>query len=145
MKKILYFEDKAMISYFLSQYISNLGHCVDVCPTPSETIDALNKKNYDIYIIDLNVAAIGLNDDQIKKTQNGLRTGWVLLTDIISKKDPNYPNKTIVFSDYISSFKDYINSDLSSLEEKELFNTLKKRNALVEKNCGVKSLKRFLL
>lgn len=145
MKKVLCFEDKAMIADYLSEYIQTLGQEAYVCSTPSEVKDALNKGIYDLYIIDLNVAAIGLNADQIKRTQNGLRTGWVVLTDVIYMADVNCAEKTVVFSDYISNFKNYISSGNCLQHDKTIFDKLEKRKALIEKNAGYRELKRFII
>lgn len=141
MKKILVFEDRARTANQIKDYFYNLGYDITICTTCSKVVSTVNEINFDIYIIDLNVAAIGLSEEQITKTQNGLRTGWVLLVDILLPKDPMCIKKTVIFSDYINKFKEYIDSEQCSNQEKEWFETLCKNRSIVEKSEGFNMLK----
>lgn len=141
---ILVFEDRARTAAELKEFLERYNCEVIVCKNCVRIKEEMGKRDYDLYIIDLNVGVLGLNEEQIEKTQNGLRTGWVLLTEIINKNDSFCVDKTIIFSDYITKLREYVLSDAASEDDKKWFEEITQRGGFIEKQEGYKALKKFL-
>jgi len=144
--KILVFEDGAASASRTEKWlIKEFNHNPTVHNTCSGVRDALHCGPFDRYIIDLNAVATGLDERQAEKSQAGLLTGWILLTEFIIKSDPDVIEKAVIFSDYVSSLKSYINSMSASEQERKWFSILENRGALISKMKGHNALRRFLV
>ena len=117
-KKILVLDDKRKVRRDMKAHIkredrsSDLRICGDCCSVIYE-LDLLKSKGeqpFDLFILDLNINTIGLTDGEAKKTENGLRTGWVLFIDEILKRDPANRAKVVFFSGWLKRLEDYIES-----------------------------------
>jgi len=143
--KILVFDDKPDVNYFIKEYFENEMYDIISCTNCSDVKKILNEDIFDCYIVDLSAAGFGLEEEIRRKTQGGLLTGWFLLTEYIWKNDLDSINKTIIFSDYITQLNRYIDSDNASHDEKDKFNQLVKNKSTIFKSEGLPALKKAIL
>jgi CheY-like chemotaxis protein len=151
-KRILILDDRVDVRDAMKKYIKgcNHRHEVSVCSDCSSVIQELDKQRksslppFDLFICDLNMHTIGLANEQASKTQNGLRTGWVLLTDILIPRDLNALEKIVFFSGWVRQLKDYIQSAQSTAIEKEYFFTLNKEGRFLSKADSYDQLRQFI-
>jgi len=137
--KILTFDDKPDVNFFIEDFFEE--HDVETCTNCSRVLQMLKDDNFDCYIVDLNSNVSGLKEELGKKTENGLLTGWFLLTEHIWKHDLDGINKTIIFSDYNTQLRRYLDSDKTSKDEKNQFNKLENYKRVVSKSEGIRALK----
>jgi len=151
-KKILALDDNLRVQEEVEAYIrkQNPRHEVALCGDCSCVLDELEAQTilgqppFDLFILDLNVNTIGLNIEQASKTQNGLRTGWVLLMDILLPRDKENLNKVVIFSGWLRQLEAYVGSNSANLHEKEVFEHLRKNGCLLSKTAGYDTLRSFL-
>jgi len=141
--KVLVLEDLPSTAARTEKWFKKRGHDPTVRYTSAGVKDALRGCEFDCYVIDLNAGAIGLTKEQAERSQSGLLTGWILLTEHILVHDQNAMRKTIVFSDFVSDLKEHINSRASE-QEKAWFSALESNGTLVSKNDGYGALKSAL-
>lgn len=78
-------------------------------------------------IADLNMNPKGLTEDQIKRTQGAILTGWVWITSYVWQQE-DFKAKKIVF------YSAFINRLANSTEYRSLNYTQQKRITLIDKN-----------
>ena len=132
--RILIFDDKPTITYFIQEYLDGKGHDLMFCNTCSKVREEMQTSEFDCYIVDLNAATVGLDDELQARTQGGLLTGWLLLTEYVWKEDAHGFTKTIIFSDYVAELKQYIASDKASDREKGWFTNLERCGHVISKS-----------
>ena len=137
---ILVFEDRAYVKQHMRMFLQSMGHNVVICSSCNGVIESIKANTFDCYILDLNVATMGLKAEEVASTNGGLLTGWILLTKYILKKDGQAMEKAVILSDYIREFKRYIISPSASAEEKAWFNILETRGAIHSKSEGYDAL-----
>lgn len=149
--KILILEDRVQIAKLMTEYLTELGHDPSPCYDCSEAIHLLGYKTppiFDRYIVDLNIRTYGLLDDEVKETQNGLRTGWIFLTKYVFLKDIDGVNKTIIFSDYAEQLRTYISTTnkqkKQEKQEKLWFEQLDNNGTIIHKCNGIHALDHLL-
>lgn len=105
---VLLLEDRGVVAYYLSETLEDEGHTVFVARTVSKakTIWENEKENIGCVIVDFNMETVGLTDDEIKKTQGGLFTGWEWLKNYVFSDKPEMRKKTIILSAYIKDFRE---------------------------------------
>jgi len=152
MARILALDDNLRVQEEVEAYIRKQAphHEIAICGDCSSVLDELKAQEvdglppFDLFILDLNVNTIGLDRVQADKSQNGLRTGWVLLMDIILPLNEENLHKVIFFSGWLRQLEAYINSSGASQHEKEVYEYLQKNGRLLSKTAGYDSLKVFL-
>jgi hypothetical protein len=113
--KILMLEDRGSVSYYMEKALKKNGHAVFSTSTISEAQDFLEDEDQiDCIIVDLNMSPEGLEGNEIEKTDYGLLTGWVWLTERIfkNKKYEGIKGSTIIYSDYVDFLKLNVQEDL---------------------------------
>ncbi|MCL2165253.1 MAG: hypothetical protein FWH55_12915 [Oscillospiraceae bacterium] len=140
MKKAIIFDDRAMVLDQMGQKLARKGYSVSECSTCAEVIENIASATFDWYILDLNTTTCGLSNESAQKTCCGLRTGWVLLTDHILKQDEKNIDRVIFFSDYEKDLEAYLKSKEAKKAEKEWFEKLKGRKAIISKSDGYGAL-----
>ena len=143
----LLFDDRPDMRGTLENHLALFGVSdVTSCRSCRQAIKALEAQLpcfFERYILDLSVPSQGLPKTMQAATASGLRTGWVLLTQVIYPQDNACMQRTIIFSDYLDKLKTYIRG--ASDQEKLWYNQLKDRNALVSKmEGGLSALDRLL-
>jgi len=114
--RILFLEDVGRVSYYIKQQLEKAGHEVDMAFNISRANGYLDEKaqekvQYDCLIVDLNMPTNGLKEEEIKNTHNGLFTGWIWLHDVVFKSNPDYHERTIIFSAYLNEFRERMPSE----------------------------------
>ena len=142
--RVLVFEDRPEAKRDMEKFITSRGHAQKMCSTCNEVKTALDSTEFDLYILDLNVPTEGLNDVEAIRTMGAQLTGWILLLIHIRQADPNVGKKTVIFSDFIDKFKNYIDAINTPDDEKTLYNTLSGRGAIIAKSEGYSALVSFL-
>lgn len=84
----------------------------------SDAIDVFdtNKDSLDIILVDLNVIATGLTNDEINLTDGGKLSGWIWLKNYVLKEDSKLAKKVIIYSEYINVLKKSLTSSKSRAE-----------------------------
>jgi CheY-like chemotaxis protein len=105
--KILIVEDSSAFARTLEKILQELKHQVYRATDVSRAMGFIRSYKFDCIILDLNIRVTGLTSAQIKKTSNGLGTGWIWLKEkvLYSDIEIDYKNKTIICSAYQDEFK----------------------------------------
>jgi DNA-binding NarL/FixJ family response regulator len=104
---ILFLEDKGAVTEYVTEALKRLGHVVieayDVNDAQSAWEDRVSQP-IDCLLVDLNMPADGLTDEEKGRTAAGLLTGWIWLETYVFPEVPEMRTRTIIFSDYLDDF-----------------------------------------
>lgn len=109
--RILFIEDRGSVSVPVTETLELDGYEVISAYDINDAQSAWENREVepiDCLIIDLNMPADGLTDDQKKQTFGGLLTGWIWLRDYIFKDYPDMRKRTVILSDYLSIFREKV-------------------------------------
>lgn len=122
--KILLLEDQGTVSYYLQEALEKKGHDVLHALTINDALSYWEEENIDCLIVDLNMISYGLKPKEIKQTLDGVLTGWIWLHNYIFIKNPSMRYQTIIYTEFISEFKENV-----SEKEREGIYVIPKRGA----------------
>ena len=122
-RNVLFWDDRAAIR---NQLVSELEKNTTVfsCKNVYEADDVWEKEgqNIDVFIMDMCMSPIGLDDELEAETNAGALTGWIWFWKSLrkdkTKKHPAEGKRVIVFSGYIDTLKRYIENESKDAEEK---------------------------
>jgi len=100
---ILLLEDNGTIFSFLEEELRKLGHKVELATGIARAIDLMSDKfdnEFDCLIMDLNINPIGLDDEDLEKSEYYGIWGWIWLKKFVFPNDEQWKKKTIIYSQY---------------------------------------------
>lgn len=104
-KKVLLLEDNAYMNSSLKELLEEDGYIVFEARKITDANDIF-KNGVNFLIIDLNVSTIGLTDEELRKTEGGILSGWVWIQDYVLASNPEYKRKIIIYSAYTHLLKE---------------------------------------
>lgn len=108
---ILFLEDRGSVSVPLTEKLELDGYNVISAYDINDAQSVWeNRKEMpiDCLIIDLNMPADGLSEDEQKQTNGGLQTGWIWLREYVFKDHAEMKARTVIFSDYLNPFREKV-------------------------------------
>lgn len=106
--KILVLEDRAAVALPMSEALEELGHTILPAYNINDAKSIWEKWDVDSLILDSNMSAWGLKEDEIASTKMGLLTGWIWLKNYVFATKPIMRKRTIILSEYLSEIKQYV-------------------------------------
>jgi CheY-like chemotaxis protein len=124
---ILVLEDRGRVSYYMEEALRSRGHTVLSAGNIWEAQyhwDQRSETVVNCIIADLNMSSDGLTPDETERTQEGILTGWVWLTERVYRDDPEMMPRTVIYSEYLDYLKDRLSND-----ERRLVRQVSKRGS----------------
>jgi len=107
---ILLFDDRES---GLRAWLESRGHIIEEAINISQASDRWDARQawpIDCIIMDLNMDPHGLSGAEKDQTRKGLLTGWIWLRDHVLTLDPKMRQRVVIYSAYLSAFRDYVPS-----------------------------------
>jgi len=111
---VLLLEDRGAASYYVVEWLKKEGHTVFDEFNVNDAQSRWEKRNevpIHCIILDLNLPTDGLRGEQREKSAGGLLSGWVWLHDVVLTEAPEMRQRTIIYSDYISTLKERVSEE----------------------------------
>jgi CheY-like chemotaxis protein len=111
---ILIIEDRGSVKVYLVEELQDAGHTV---------LDAYNANDAQSYwneratrpihciILDLNMPPDGLSEEGRRRSELGLLSGWVWLSERVLRDHPDMRRRVIILSDYLEDFRKLVHND----------------------------------
>lgn len=107
--RLLLLEDHGGVAkYFVEEIMSYNIRAVSTAQSVADAKSLTATQLFDCYVVDLNVSTTGLTTAQRSSSAGGKLSGWLWLRHYLSKKDPNWREKTIIYSEYISTLRAHV-------------------------------------
>jgi len=97
---ILFFEDKGSVSTYVGEALERAGHRIFFAFNVNDAQSHWEDEAIDAIILDLSVDPEGLTEDQKRKTDGGLFTGWIWLHENVLAARPEVKARTIILTEY---------------------------------------------
>lgn len=113
---ILILEDRGSVSYYMVETLKQ-EHIVFDAYNVNDANSYLGKEQIDCLIVDLNMSPDGLTQEEVVKTQGGILTGWIWLSNYVYKDRSDMKQKTIIYTEYMYALREAINKGVINEDE----------------------------
>jgi CheY-like chemotaxis protein len=113
---ILLLEDRWGTTFYINELMKGEGHNVLEAVNLKDAQDYWDNRNrvpIHCIILDLNMVTVGLTELQKEKSLGGLLSGWIWLYENVLTFEPQMRQRTIIYSDYISTLKANVNEKIT--------------------------------